>query len=478
MTIHSRVLVAVLMALSSAYVVAAWPALSNAWWYCDDYARIVNLESSFVRACQNGRPLESLWMATLQIDSSAGAWAHNIALRAAQAATHVGVAMFGGLWLALVLRERSVIWVAALFLLWPLNAEAVLWRTAGSYPIGALLGVFAIWLAWPPAGHPKAGRLFAAAALVMAAALTNQTSSMIVWLLPCIAILGGAKELRCDRRVGFLLAAHVLAAVLSVLITHLPEFATARATFSDDPLKKVRVLGRVLTRVWFWRSVFPLPVIIGHGLLLVSVMLSIELFGASLRKVTAWVGGIASLSVIPFVPILVVGENYAPARVMYLGPWLIVAAWILVCRQRHVGPRIVKVLRRWMALTGIAAAAIGYVAVGRGVTREYVDLFQVEQGVLERADRIAMEYGTSRVAVEAVTPETIRNPLGHLVARDSGLQVPYAVPGRVARFSRLTLVPLDPIAEAADNAGVHKPRSGFDVVFDRRIQCVLILQPR
>lgn len=263
-----------------------------------------------------------------------------------------------------------------------------------------------------------------------------------------------------------------------MFITHLPEFETARATFSDSPLKKIRVLGRVLTRVWFWRSVFPVPIVVGHSLLLVSALMGVDLVGASLRSATAWIVGITSLVVIPFFPILVVGENYPPVRVMCLGPWLVVAAWILVCRQRGVGPRSMQALRRWAALTGVAVAAIGYVAVGRDVAREYVELFQAEQGVLERAERVAMECGTDKIAVEPVTRETSRNPMGHFVATDSGLQVPYAVPGRVARFSRLTLVPLDRATDAADGAVGHKPRSWFDVVFDRRMHCVVVLQPR
>ncbi len=463
-----------------AWSVACWPALRTAWWATDDYGQDeVSTAASVAHHLGQGRPGQLAWMATLLLDHR-GRSLPNLALRAAQGALHVLAAALAA---GLLWREtsRAATLVAGLpFLLWPFGTEAVLWRSAGTYPVAACASLAAAWLV--RGAVDERGRRWLAAGLVVAAVLTVQLAAFagaVVWLLAAsiACATGAADKTRRRREALWLGSAYVVGAGASWLIAEWAAHGVA---------ERLRVVRDVPGKVAFVRdavgffltepSLYPRWLIVVQALSVASLVL-VPLLGrrAPRRSLLLAALGVGAALVTPYAALLPVAESHLSWRALYLAPLFFGGAFALA--EWALAGRVAG-----LAVSGLfLLLVLGDLRLSRVVAAAYPAVFQADRRVLAGADAKARAEGVARLAVWSPEGLSVGSGNPHHIpyawgaASSSALLQSWTAPHFVAWFSSLEPVP-DGEARAA--CGTHEaPTETAFSMEARRAQGLLCLWP-
>jgi hypothetical protein len=427
-----------------------WPALHNAWWYADDFwvGEWTDAQRWGPFVLGNGRPLVGVWSYSFLLDHSPNAQWANILLRWFQGGVHVlnATVLAGLLWSAT--RHWTAVLAALPFLLWPFNADAVLWRGGSVYAIAAcfsLLGLHLIRL-----HDTKRDRFYWIAGsflcgLSMLAMQVTAFAGIVVW--PVLVGLTALQQQpmpwrRLVREGTFLAIGTITGAAVSygLIKTHpIPMSVFAgRGGLAFDLLMSLRMLvvidwvvvlfpGYVYkTRMpvlseWY-ANLVPQNVTVGfyppwlqifHVLLIAGTVFAILFFGFTTCKTVKamWrpilvLFCLALCLVVPFsAQMIAFGQRAVVLRTLYLAPILFTACAIFTFQLLR---QCVWLQRATVAL--LFAILVSYWPISREHAAEYVKSYQTDIADLREVEQHATELGLTRVIVVPGMPFWLYNP--------------------------------------------------------------------
>jgi hypothetical protein len=449
---------------------ANWPALKQAWWCADDFIRAEDLSGSLPRGLENGRPLEGLWFWTFALDGRSDHELQNMALRLLQGGLHSLTATIAAylLWQH-TLRKTTVLAVLP-FLLWPFNQEAVLWRSAGAYTVAAMLGLLGLW-AIRQEGYWLKGLGVVAIILGSWANQVAVLSGLIVWVILVSLDSPQSHSLtRVKQEITLFLLGYVVGGVSSYIIAR-SFYPSQRTTFGLDYKIKLHYLFDLNQILLVYPDNYP-QWLAGLHVLLFMATISILIWQHRLLPLLA----LTLLLVIPYLPLLLVKENNLAWRVMYLAPFVIVAAWSLL--EQAIGSQRIGLL---LAGGLLSLILVSYIKIGRANAHEYVQIFTADLATLHQIEVEAKQREISMIFV-ATHPDFVRgwNPYSlRYISSDSKLsafQISWMAHPFIRWFS-----PLQPIDrnEAIKNQCVaqcqltkDKPYFQYDKLPNEPILCI------
>lgn len=387
-----RLWLVVFLSFSVLWTASHFVALRHAWWYADDIVRVKEMGSWWSRGLLNGRPLESFWFLTFNLDPMPQGATANVLLRLLQSAVHVLNAV-----LVVRLLHRSLPSVLTLlaglaFLLWCFNTEAALWRSGAPYVFAACFSMIAVlMLVRRPAG--MSARLVSAA-LCALAMLTNQSAAMAglcIWfLLISVGVHRPSLKQYKSSLVSsaVLLSGYLLGGICSIMITRFHPHD--RAAMATSLFGKAGLWLKLQVLFWLFPGDYPGALQVINTVVLVALGLCVLL--ALPRR---WDLALVALggSVLPFLAVLLTAENSPNWRVMYLAPLslvtLLAAAWEATrgrFRPMYLGAAV---------LVSILANAI----VAYQNSSEYVRSFNADKSLAEAVDLHRRASGAGSVVV-------------------------------------------------------------------------------
>jgi len=322
---------------------ANWPALHVAWWHSDDYAFGERSCLGLIHeGLINGRPVAGLWFATFCPNQVSDLDIYNILIRFIQGIFHCLAASIAALLILNQTKKWTAVIGAMAFLLWPFNGEAVLWRSAGLYPLGAflgLLGVFSIH-------HNKKFSLaynIPGFLLIVLAMLTNVVSALsgiLIWSLILILDIDENEEVIGKEfiyKTALLALGYLLGGILSYLIASNYNIITDdRAAFASASsiltkpqyffdLYYSSIFNRYLYPIWLNILIFIVVLI-----LITRLIIKIREHSYSLNLISLYLILSACLLLSPFFTLLLISENNTSWRVMYLSPFILTSIFVIL----------------------------------------------------------------------------------------------------------------------------------------------------
>lgn len=496
-----------------AYAAVTWPALAHAWWYTDDLVFAdpgCSAQRMLSQPKANGRLVQGVWLLTFLPEQGPRADDWNRAWRGLQVAFHALTATLIAWAFWRVAPGWAAILAALPFLLWSLSGEPVLWRSAGIYPLGALIGMLAL-VALCARPRRRAARLALGAlgvGLAVLAPLSSQSAAMAPIVV--IAIMAALLILRSERarlrplaaNAALLMGGLLVGAAISVWVGH----SGGRMELAGGLRERLAYLAQINQLVLRFPPAFPSALaaaqltIVGGAFGLVGLRL-----GPGQRRSGAlppraggprspcgpeahappvgW--GIVALSVLallfalPHGPAVAAAERWASLRVLYLGPLALCGCW-LALRELLRGSRIGGAL----AVVLLAVTVALHVPILHRFAADRVALFRADLRVLDELAAAAARHQTARVCV--VTHPRLRvwnwNPHGlafeHCDATYSALQISWSDGQFIRRFSGLE--PVESAAALAQAAAIcngRKPPLRFETYYLPEFDAVCLCPP-
>jgi hypothetical protein len=390
------------------------PALGPRWWFLDDYTLADVLSRGNVgHHLGQGRPGQLLWMLTFFVDAVDGRGAASIAIRLLQGLLHSAAAALVALVLFRTSRRPATLACGLPFVLWPMSGETTLWRAAGEYPLAAALAAWGCLLLCK--ATPGAGRL-GPAALVTAAVLTHQLAAgsglvafgLVVALAACGVV--PMDRGRLTRQLGLLIGAYLAGGLASLSIARLTPFGDdSRLAFPTDAEAKLAFLGRAIG-MFLTSPVFYPPALVALQLVLIALALAAIAWPSRTwpwRRRWLALAGLASAAVTPYAAQLAVADSQIAWRSFYLSPWLLGGAFALA----DTAPAAPPWLRR--AAAGVLGAVVlGYLPIAWAASSVYPRLYRADQGLLREIEARSRHEQIPRVHVDVETPPLTMDPFG------------------------------------------------------------------
>lgn len=399
-----------------------WPALHDGWWAMDDFWAVhwnsAVRWGSFVVG--NGRPLLGLWSYTYLLDNGPGREWANILFRWLHGGIHVLSATLLACMFWNVVRSRAVVLAVTPFLLWPFNADAVLWRGGSIHAIAAflpILGVYVIRLS----GTPRDGFYWVAGSCLCAAGmLATQApafAGIIVWLV-LVGLTAVREEPMPWRRLlregAFLAGGSICGAAISYYLIKAYQLPPpwARSALATDLSAKLGFLLDLNRHVILFPKFYPLSLKILHVLLGALAVVAV-FFGKAIstgrpgslsRRLIAFLALLSCL-VVPFSAQLIVAESAVLLRTLYMAP-IFFTACFLMAFQLFRG-------RAWLQRTSTVLVFLilfSYRPISWGHAAEYVKCYKADLDDLQQVREHATSLGLTRVMVVPGTLFVLYNP--------------------------------------------------------------------
>jgi hypothetical protein len=459
-----------------AWAIANWPALHQAWWYRDDFYLIEYRADSILSGLYSGRPVEGVLYFTFYLDASGQAELQNIFMRFIQGAFHCLAASLGAYFVWKDTHHPSAFVGLLPFVLWPFNAEAVLWRSAIGYPVAALLSVLGLALVMQQGRGRSVYRLLGAVCMVLAV-LSKQVTALagpVIWFLivclrwvherPPLGFLG-AKQLT------YLLSGGIGGGLISVAIVRHYDTDLERSGFAVDLWDRLKYITDLNVLFISWPGFYPTWLVLAHVallvvafcLLLVAALKRNQTFGTLVTFMFVCFVGF----VFPFAPHLVLAETWPSFRVLYLAPLMVSIAWLTTIQLRT------NVVFRYIAAGIFCVILLGYVQIAWKNAEEYPLVFKADlqklQALTEAANR---QQATDIFVVTFPEYEVIEwNPYQvkymHADSKISAFLTDYSADSFIRLFS-----PLKPTRSAEGQAVCHRVCSASPYELNSKIDIV------
>jgi hypothetical protein len=399
--------------------------LSQPWWYADDIVRNAERSEWWTRGLLNGRPLESFWFLTFNLDRLHEGAKWNVALRLVQAGCHILNSVLIMALLRQVTTWRASILSGAWFLLWCFNTEATLWRSGAPYVLSATLSLVGLLLCECDVKEERMVRVFAVL-LAASSMLLNQSGAMAGASL--FALLTGLRHADTGsllgqqvRRASPLIVGYLIGGLTSMGIAF--SEADSRAHLSGNLTDKLSLWGQLQLYFWGFPNEYPGILIVIHlafaGLSLLSVSLQRQ---GRLGSILTVIAG----SILPFFALFIVRENTISLRVLYLAP--LCAGYLLAAGDRGFHFHLRRGLVGCAVLSVLATAWIGH-----SQSREYVSVYERDKALVQELERQARRDNAAGIVVvppRLAEPLVFWNPLGlrHplLSSHSSAFWIPWA----------------------------------------------------
>ena len=468
----------------SAWFIANWPAAHRAWWYLEDYYRIEYLSDSIPKGFLEGRPLNGIWFLTFALDSNAAAQFQNIFLRLLQGGFHCLAASISAYLLWDDTKHFSSFFCFLPFTLWPFNGEAVLWQSAGGYPLAAFLSVLGVFVL-KSQSQGSSIRKIIGSVLIALAIFSNQIAAMaglVVWfLIVCVRLLKDRSPLEFMGRaeLGYLAGGYFGGGLASILMARYLDASLERSGFAENIFDRLRYISDLNSLFFSWPEFYPAWLTWTQLiLLLAAVMVPLIIFLRSKKPVSTFLlflDVLIAAFVIPYAPLLLLSESWASFRIFYLAPMLLSLAWITIMQQK------VNISVRFAAAGIFAVILFGYFTIAWNNSAEYPKVFDADMEKLKELRELADQNQVENIFV-ASSPEypvDEWNPYGiKYLYKDSKLSaflVTDTAGPFIRTFSNLHPINDTTVQEACYNICSTDPfdkNSKIDIVVDQSTICV------
>jgi hypothetical protein len=345
---------------------------------------------------QLGRPVEWLWMFTFAFDGRGDhAWA-NIAVRLLQGLIHSAAAALAAGMLTEGPEKPHPALAGLPFLLWPHNGEAVLWRSAGTYPLAALLSLWGVHRI--KRGGPAPASVALGAALIVVAMLTVQLSACAGLVLFGLLVgLSPANRGARRRESAVLLLAYFLGAVASYVLAR-SQGGMLRVQLTTGPGQRASFLLHAVERSLASGELYPpmlgTLVIAGHVFVVAALLLSLvrALRTRDLQRAALPLSVLVAF-VTPYLALMPVAHEPPALRELYLAPLALGGAYVAL-RAPHV-PSIVATLCR----ATLVLVVVGYGRIAWSSSGTYKATFEADRRTLQRVEQEARVLGFTRISV-------------------------------------------------------------------------------
>lgn len=393
------------------WIAANWPALQQAWWSTDDYTLM--LHYNIWHHMSLGRPIEALQHATLPYEYRRFGTTINIIMRYWQGILHCTVALSAAILLYRATKRPAIFISILLFLVWPFNGEAVLWR-ASALPLAACLSIIGTMLLLNGTiqNHRSSSLscyIFGIFFIILGG-LAHQLAVMfgsLVWV--CLTLLRNELTWRQFLReaVGIGIA-YLLAIGSTVVMIQYTLRTLHRATPTLDWQTKVHYLQALLENSLFIEY-FPLPLQALH-LLNLALAAGAIVYLIVVKPLSGFklLGGFLVLLLLPFLPLLIIEESATAPRFLYLAPFILVVCLLILDsvfkRQWYT---------QWIVITVTLCTIILYFPISRQNADDFVRSFLADKQALAQIEaQIVSSQPTAPIApitfAAATPPEYIR----------------------------------------------------------------------
>jgi hypothetical protein len=413
------------------WAAANWPALSQPWWVGDDFS--IAVEYDPLHNYRHGRPLQNLVHGSLQFETGAAGETVNMAAHIIQGVFHCLAAASMAYLLSRRFADKWPFVAMLLFLLWPFNGEAILWRSAGSMPIAAFLSVLGVIAIDAGVSNGRKLLLGLGITLIAAAGLFHQLGAA-AGLALLMAFVSTSRSERTGRlvwEIALTACGYAFGAALVLAITAAYSGDANRAEIATDAAAKLSYFWQLTSRHLLENlptSVAALQVGLAIGLLCMALM---TLFArkAALGQRLLRVAAMFALFVTPVLPVLLVGESPTSARIVYFAPLLLVTSVVLLFQYTSpsdetahdesdsVMRRATDVRRRHIAHYGLVLL-VGYLSVRYMVLAQMnaQDFVTVYSGDVAQLQQLEQNAGASTAG--ASSQIVVANPAGYLRTYD------------------------------------------------------------
>jgi hypothetical protein len=328
------------------------------------------------------------------VDPDGTAQLQNIAMRFIQGGFHSLAASLAAFVVWKDTHHRSAFFGFLPFALWPFNAEAVMWRTAGGYPVAALLSVLAVVLVRRQGKYQAVYRLLGAVFIAMAV-LFQQVAAVagpILWfMIVCLHLVRERQPLEFlgIKQLAYLVSGGITGGLISAVIARHYNAVTGRFVVATNLWDRLSYITNLNVRFFSWPDFYPAWLAWAHvALLAVAFVLVL----ATLLNRNRTFSALLSISficfatfVFPFAPLLIVAESWPSFRVMYMAPLILSVAWLTVMQLR------VSSIFHALAAGLFCVVLLGYVQIAWQNSAEYPYVFEADlqtlKGLSETANR-------------------------------------------------------------------------------------------
>jgi len=437
------ILIGIFLGYLLLWTIANWPALTTAWWASDDYAILRHFDP--FHNLQLGRPLEALHHWGMTWEASPNRHWLNLLFRYGQGLLHCLAAFLAALLLyRATLCRRSWLYLL-LFLLWPFHGEAVLWR-ASAITTGAALSMVGLLLIVHGYTRNAWGKQLIGLLLVAAALLAHQLAALIalvVWLLATTFSIPGQWiapwQFLWRLLLGYLLGALATLYLIQQFALGLGRAAPATAWFDKA------ILAAKLNALLLAAPVYPMSLRLVQPLFLLTAIVLWGYPWATKGHQWGWrpLIGLLTLFLLPYMPLLLVDETLLAPRNLYLGPFLLVGAALMIDQLSH--------WHRPLLVSGavVLLLIVAYLPLTWANVREFPQIYQHDRQTLlmiEEATSVAGANDAPVALVVATAPAYLRTwnpyamPLMWGDAKKSAFLVEWAAPAFIEWQSSLTVL--------------------------------------
>jgi hypothetical protein len=392
------------------WVMANYPALTQAWWYRDDFIMhwllknpvpILGWMDVYHSFLVEGRPLGALeagWPFIWNVYPHAGV---NITFRWAQGIAHVGATLA----LAMMLSRHLPHWQASLillpFLLWAFNGEAVLYASAAFIVWSMILSLAGAHLILTGVERNRPSRCFGGAVLTALALLTYQasaTAGMMIWsiLLALRLVEDRRLNLGAVREGAWLAAGFFVGGIWTTCLAAIHGSSRAQLPMPEEKFSYWLDLHRTF---FFWPKFYPHILDLLHGALLGLALVQIILFLARAGKAgLLLLIPLALGSILPYLANLVVAASAFSFRTFYLAP-LFMTMLLAIAFRLTAGSRV------WQGiLVGLVVAiCCNYTVIARQNADDYVRLYLGEVQTISELEKSGLK---THYNIVVVLPDT------------------------------------------------------------------------
>jgi len=378
------------------------------WWMGDDFNYIVNWRIWYEsgdpltkmpswHALKNGRPLMVILLSTFLIDNTVNSEIYNVILRYAQGIAHCLAVTIMLIILWYKTHKINIIFYILPFLIWPFNAEAVLWRSASQYPFSALLICSGMYLILINSSNNISRNILGILFIVLSI-MTNQVSAFLG--IAIFILILGIKSLNNEdvliketyNQIFIIFLGFIIGGFLSYIIGCT---SGDRIGISNDIIGKIKLLIELNYSVIFNIKFYPRWIIFIHSFLIILPILLIlyKKKHSSLpsRNIILALVCYLSIFIIPYSAILLSKENWPSWRIMYISPIIFTSAFLyldyLLDRFKF---------KKFIEFATLILLVIGYVQISRINTSEYFEAFNNDLKQIEVIDNYLREHDLAK----------------------------------------------------------------------------------
>lgn len=399
--LNSRIFWGSWIAFWVAWSLYSFPALTQAWWFLDDYNIYdprFGITGLLKGGVYNSRPMQGVYCLLSLLDAPPAGNGGNVLARLLQIGGHA----LAGTGIIFILARRldliAAMLSAAVFTLWCFHGQATLWYAAQIYPFGAAFSVWAVVAILEGYKRQSWTLCISGVFAFIASVLSNQLVAplgLMAYLI-LIALRWAHNQFQLKQAVRestWILTGLILGGAISIALMILKDHSRV---YEASIAERLIFMGKQVDLYFRFPSFYPGYLKALHGLTLAIVLGSIVYafvqFGKAARRSLVLIPVVILMPIGALSAVLLSGSLFPSFRIMYVLP--ILGTALLVTGFHFAGNAL------WPRRILIACASAVILAYGPTAwlnARDMVANYNNDVETLHKMEQAAKEAGTNKV---------------------------------------------------------------------------------